>query len=65
MLHLIIPNISCSHCARAVTSAIAALDPTATVDVDIAGKSAKVATTASPTEVAAALAAAGYPAEAA
>jgi copper chaperone len=60
MIHFTIPNISCGHCVRAVTSAIAALDPAATVDVNIAAKSVAVETTAAQVDVAAALAAAGY-----
>ncbi|WP_077035323.1 heavy-metal-associated domain-containing protein [Pelomonas sp. KK5] len=33
-----VPDISCGHCARAITEAVKALDPDARVDVDLASK---------------------------
>lgn len=35
MLELTVEGMSCSHCIAAVKRAIAGLDPTATVDVDL------------------------------
>ncbi len=65
MIHLNIPNISCGHCARAITSAITALDPAATVKVDIESKVVDVDTTAGADQLNATLTAAGYPPKAA
>jgi copper chaperone len=57
-----VPEISCGHCAGAVTKAIKALDPQAEVKVDVAGKTVAVETAMPDSAVAAALAKAGYPA---
>jgi copper chaperone len=62
MINLTIPKISCGHCVRAVTDAVAAVDGKATVVVNIATKTAEIDSTASTAELVAALAAAGYPA---
>jgi copper chaperone len=58
-----IPSITCGGCARAVTTAVRALDTAAKVQVDLARKVLSVEDTrATPAELIAALAGAGYPA---
>jgi copper chaperone len=56
-----VPDMTCGHCASAVTKAIKALDPQAEVKVDVAGKTVAVETAVPPGTVSAALAKAGYP----
>lgn len=60
MLEFDIPNISCGHCARAVTEAVKAADPQARVDVDVNGKHVQVQTSVPREAVVALLAEAGY-----
>ncbi len=61
MLEFQIPNISCSHCVRAVTQAVQAADPQAQVSVDIPQHRVQVQTQAPREQVVAQLAQAGYP----
>jgi copper chaperone len=61
MLTLSIPAISCSHCARAITDTVHALDPGAVVKVDVDAKTATIHTSADSAAVRARLAAEGYP----
>lgn len=65
MLKLSVPDMSCGHCAAAVTKAVKAVDAAAAVDVDLATKTVAVSTAADPRKVSAALADAGYPTKAA
>ncbi len=60
-----VPDMSCGHCASAVTKAIKAADPAAGVRVDVAAKTVAVETAMPAAAIAAALAGAGYPASAA
>lgn len=64
MLKLSVPDMTCGHCAAAVTKAVKGIDTSATVDVDIATKTVAIHTTADPGKVSAALASAGYPTKA-
>jgi len=61
MCILIIPNISCGHCARTITDVIMDLDPLASVEVDIARHTAKVGSTVDLALISARLTANGYP----
>ena len=61
MLTLNVPDISCSHCERAVKEAVAAVSPTARVVVDLPAHRVTVEG-AEAAPVIAALEAAGYPA---
>lgn len=63
MLNFRIPSISCGHCVRAITEAIKALDPAATVNVDMDSKIVSIDTHAAPAEITASLSSAGYVAE--
>lgn len=65
MLKLNVPDMTCGHCAAAVTKAVKDVDASAVVQVDLATKTVAVRTAADPGKVSAALADAGYPARAA
>jgi copper chaperone len=60
MLSFQIPNMTCGHCVKAVTQAVHAADPAATVQTDLTTHEVKVETTASRESVVAQLAEAGY-----
>jgi copper chaperone len=60
MIQFNIPQMSCGHCARAVTEAVQEIDANAKVDVDLVSKKVQVESTADPQKLAAALAEAGY-----
>ena len=55
-----LPAMSCGHCVQAVTEAAHEVDPQARVEVDLAGKQARVESTAPRERFVAALAEAGY-----
>lgn len=61
MFEFNVPDISCGHCARAVTEALKALDQQAQVDVDIEKKTVRVETQSEKQAVIEALSEAGYP----
>lgn len=61
MLEFDIQNLSCNHCARAVTEAVREVDPQAKVEVDLGRRHVRVDTAADRERVTAALADAGYP----
>ncbi|HWK34824.1 heavy-metal-associated domain-containing protein [Sphingomonas sp.] len=63
-MQLHVENMTCGSCVRHVTRAIEAVDPQATVEVDIAGKKVTVDTCVGAHAIEAALAADGYPARA-
>lgn len=60
MLEFAITNLSCGHCARAVTEAVHEVDPAAQVEVDLGSKQVRVQTQAERERVVAALTEAGY-----
>ncbi len=60
MLTFQIPNMTCGHCVRAVTEAVHAADPAATVKADLPTHQVEVQTTAPREAVVAQLAEAGY-----
>jgi len=62
MIELSVNDMTCGHCVNAVTKALTALDPQASVDVDLAAKRVRVETRQSRATVAEALRLAGYPA---
>ena len=59
-----IPNMACGGCARSVTKALQEIDAGAVVDADPATHTVRVTSPADEAALRAALAAAGYPAEA-
>jgi copper chaperone len=56
-----IPAMSCGHCVKAITEALAQLDPGAKVSVNLPAKKVMLDTTQDRATVAAALTEAGYP----
>ena len=60
MLELKISAMSCGHCVRAVTEAVQAVDPQATVQVDLQAKTARIDSSADRQALGASLAEAGY-----
>jgi copper chaperone len=65
VLKLNVPDMTCGHCAAAVTKAVKGIDASAAVDVDLATRTVAVRTVADLDKVSAALADVGYPARAA
>ena len=64
MLMRTAPDISCEHCARAITGALSAIDGVAAVSVDVDGQRVEVeydASTATADEIDARLEEEGYP----
>ena len=57
-----VENMSCGSCVKHITQAIAAIDPNAKVDVNIADRKVTVDSVASAQDIEAALAEDGYPA---
>lgn len=62
MMQFQVEGMSCSHCVKAVTQAVQALDSHAKVDVDLAAGSVRVESRRTADDIAAAITEAGYPA---
>ena len=62
MIELSVDNMTCGHCVNAVTKALKAVDPKATVDVDLEAKRVRVETRQPLEVLTKALGEAGYPA---
>jgi copper chaperone len=60
MIKFNVQGMTCGGCARAVTNAVQQADPAASVDVDLAGKTVSVETSADPARLKAAIEDAGY-----
>jgi len=61
MLKLIVPDMTCGHCAATVTKAVQSADSGATVSIDLPAKAVTIDTVAEPAKVTAALQSVGYP----
>ncbi len=61
MMEFEVKDMSCGHCAGAVTKAVKSVDPEAKVDIDLATKKVHVETGKDRKSIADALAGAGYP----
>ena len=61
MIKFNVQGMTCGGCARAVTEAVQQVDPAASVDVDLAGKTVSVESSADSGQVKAAIEEAGYP----
>ena len=61
MYEFSIPDMTCGHCASAVSKAIKAIDPNAVAEVDLTTHKARVETTFDPGVIGAAIEEAGYP----
>lgn len=57
---LSVPSISCGHCVAAITESVSAVRGVTDVDVDLASKTVRVAGSADPADLRAAIADAGY-----
>jgi len=55
-----IPDMTCGHCVQAVQQAVQDVDAAASVEIDLAGRTADVRSTASVDAVLAAIKEAGY-----
>lgn len=64
IMKLNVPTMACGGCAATIESAVKTLDPTATVDADLASKTVSVTTQETAQAVTGAIVAAGYPATA-
>ena len=62
MVKFSIPDMSCGHCSGVITKAVKEIDSAATVDFDMAARTATINTSATPETVRGALSEAGYPA---
>ena len=62
MYQFVIPNMSCSGCARSVTKALQGVDASAEIDANFAKHQVRVDSPADEALLRAALEAAGYPA---
>ena len=60
MTEFLVEGMSCSHCVNAVTEAVHALDPAATVDVDLGSKHVRIESTLDRFLLSQALVDAGY-----
>lgn len=64
MIELTLPDMTCGHCVRTITSTVQKLDAQARVQADLGRHQVQIETTAAPEQVRAALAEEGYPAAA-
>lgn len=62
MLKLNVPDMTCGHCAGAVTKAVQGVDAGARIDIDLKSQTVSIETSADAAKVAQALGGAGYPA---
>jgi copper chaperone len=56
-----VPKMACSACGETIAKAVKGVDPSATVQTDPKTKLVEIETQASKTDIAQAIAAAGYP----
>lgn len=61
MISLTIPDMSCGHCVKTITNAIAELDAGATVSSDLQSRTVSVQSQLSDADIRNALTLAGYP----
>ncbi|TFW19166.1 heavy-metal-associated domain-containing protein [Duganella callida] len=61
MYQLQVENMSCGHCVGAVTKAVQGVDAAAKVEIDLATRSMKIASSAPLAPLQAAIVDAGYP----
>ena len=61
MLKLSVPDMTCGHCASAVTKAVQSVDAGAVVTVDLPSQTVSIETAGEADRIRSAMAAAGYP----
>ena len=62
MIELTLPDMTCGHCVKTVTSTVQKLDPTATVQTDLGTHQVRIESTQPEAALRSALAEEGYPA---
>jgi len=62
MIEFKIEDMRCGHCASVITKTVKEIDANATVDIDLAGKTVRIASSEDRSTLAQALDEAGYPA---
>jgi len=62
MIELTLPDMTCGHCVKTVTSTVQKLDPAATVQTDLATHQVRIESTQAEAVLRSALAEEGYPA---
>lgn len=60
MLRYTVGDMTCGHCVQTITKAVSALDPAATVAIDLPTKAVDVTSSVAPEAVAGAIREAGY-----
>lgn len=60
-IDLTLPDMSCGHCAKAVTSAVQRVDPTATLEIDLASRRVHIDSSRPSRDFETVLAEEGYP----
>lgn len=60
MITLKVPDMTCGHCAKTVTGALKAVDPGASVEIDLGAHLVKVASAADESKLRMAITEAGY-----
>lgn len=61
MIEFKVEDMSCGHCASVITKTVKELDANATVEIDLAGKTVRIASSEERSALAQALEEAGYP----
>lgn len=62
MIEFTLPDMSCGHCVRTITSTVQCIDPKATLQVDLRSRKVRIESVEAASRFAAALAEQGYPA---
>jgi copper chaperone len=62
MIELKVNDMTCGHCVKTITQAVASVDPGAKVEADLGTKRVRIESTHSAAELTKALGEAGYPA---
>lgn len=65
MIEIKVPDMTCGHCVSAVTKAVKALDPAATVDISLADHRVRVESRSAKDQILRVIAEAGYTPQAA
>jgi copper chaperone len=61
MIELTLPDMTCGHCVKTVTTTVHRLDPAATLEFDLPSHSVRIQSTAPEPQLKSALAEEGYP----
>jgi copper chaperone CopZ len=61
MIEMHVEGMNCNHCVSKVTRSVREIDPNASVDVDLKGRTVRVQSGAAPEQITSAITEAGYP----